>query len=210
MLPIMDIEKGIIFSIEDAKQAESCEEFASAILIEKFDLPLIEEVIEFVSVPVIASCRRGHVVEAKILEKIGVSLIDESVESKIGYIDKKNFSIPFISMFESEEDAEKRIKEGATFLRTPWGGIEDVLGYVRMASQYKVIASLKYASPHDIAMLFQYGGYAAIISSHVFHTPNPPKLMYALSEAAKYYNDVDKILEITKSVANILRGETNI
>jgi len=206
----MDIEKGIIFSIEDPKQAESCEEFASAILIEKFDLPLIEEVVEIVSIPVIASCRKGHIVEAKILEKMGVSCIDESLDSSIGYIDKKNFSIPFISIFKNEEEAEKRINEGASFLRTPWGGIEDVLKYVKIASQYKVIASLKQASPHDIAMLFQSGGYAAIISSHVFHTPNPPKLMHALSEARKYYNDIDKILQITKSVANILRGETNI
>jgi len=206
----MELEKGIIFSIEDAKQAETCEEFATAILIERFDLPLIEEVVEIVSIPVIASCRQGHFIEAKLLEKMGVAFIDESIESNIGYINKKDFSIPFICMFGSREEAMKRINEGAKFLRTPWGTIEDILEYISMTKEQKVLASLTHASPHDIAMLFQSGGYAAIISSHVFHTPNPPKLMKSLAEAAMYYNDIEKIFKITKSVANILRGETNI
>jgi len=207
---VLELEKGIIFSIENAKEAETCEEFATAILIEKFDLPLIEEVIEIVDVPVIASCRRGHFVEAKLLEKAGVSFIDESIKSNIGFINKREFSVPFINMFESKEEAMNRIKEGGRFLRTPWGTIENVLEYISMVRGQNVIASLKYASPHDVAMIFQSGGYAVIISPKVFHTPNPPKLMRAFAQVSKYYNDMEKIFEITKGVANILRGETNI
>ncbi len=207
---MINLEKGIIFSIENAKEAETCEEFATAIHIEKFDLPLIEEVVEIVNVPVIASCRQGHEMEAKLLEKAGVAIIDESVKSDIGHINKKGFSIPFISMFESEEEGMERIKEGAKFLRTPWGTIGNVLKYIHMAREQKVIASLTSASPHDIAFIFRAGGYAVMMSPKIFHTPNPPKLMNAMAEAAKYYNDVEKIYEITKSVANILRGETNI
>jgi len=206
----MDIEKGIIFSIENAKQAETCEEFSSGILIEKFDLPLIEEVVEIVSVPVIASCRKGHEVEAKILEKLGVAFIDESIDSNIGYIDKNQFSTPFVCKAENKKEAESRIKEGAKFLRTPWGEIGDVIGYIKEMDGFNVIASLKTAFPHDISMVFRSGGHAAIISSSIFHTPNPPKLMAALAEAAQYYNDIDKIFNVTKSVGNILRGETNI
>lgn len=206
----MDIEGGIIFSIENVKQAESCEEFSSGILIEKFDLPLIEEVVEIVDVPVIASCRKGHFVEARMLEKAGVSMIDESIESKIGYINKKDFSIPFMCLFEDEGEASQRIKEGAEFLRTPWGNIEEIIPYLSMGKEYNVIASFKNASPHDIAMAFQYGAYASIVSSRVFHTPNPPKLMRALKEASQYYNDMDKLYKITRSISNILPSETNI
>jgi len=200
----MDIEKGVIFSVENAKQAETCEEYSSAILIEKFDIPLIEEVAEIVNVPVIASCRKGHFIEAKILEKAGASIIDESIESKIGYINKKDFSIPFICIFENKEEGEKRIAEGAKFLRTPWGDIDEIVHYINIGKEYDVIASFKYASPHDIAMAFQSGAYAVMVSSKIFHTPNPPKLMMAYKEVSKYYNDMDRIFKITRNVSNIL------
>ena len=206
----MDIEKGVIFAIENVKQAITCEEFADAILIERFDIPLTDEIIDTVSIPVIASCRKGHFIEAKILEKMNVSIIDESIESDIGYMNKRDFSVPFICMVENEEDANKRIEEGAKFIRTPWGEIGNVMKLVKNIKNIPVIASLKFASPHDIAMIFQSGGYASIISSSVFHSPNPPKLLKSLSDASKYYNDIDKIFEITKEVGNILRSETNI
>ena len=157
---------------------------------------------EVISKPIIASCRRGHFIEAKILEKMNVSAIDESIESNIGYINKKDFSIPFICMAESNEEANKRIGEGAKFIRTPWGEIGDVAGIINEIKDG--IASLKIASPSDIAMLFQSGVKAIIISPHVFRSPNPPKLLKALKESATYYNDIEKIFQISKKLGNII------
>lgn len=198
-----DIDKGIIFSVEDVKEAITAEEFADAILIEKFNLEFIGEVMEAISKPVIASCRRGHFIEAKILEKMGISAIDESIDSSIGYINKKDFSTPFICMVESNKEANKRIDEGAKFVRTPWGDIGDIMGIINEIKD-NVIASLKIASPSDIAMLFQSGVKAIIISPHVFRSPNPPKLLKALQEASTYYNDIEKIFQISKKLGNII------
>ncbi len=66
------IEKGIIVEVGDVKEAISVDKIAHGVIIRNFDLELIEETLDAVSIPVIASCRIGHYIEAKILEKIGV------------------------------------------------------------------------------------------------------------------------------------------
>lgn len=204
------LEKGIIVEINDIKHAISVDKFANAVYIPSFDLELIEETLETISIPVIASCRIGHFIEAKILKKMGVSIIDESNPNKIEHLDKRSFSIPFMCKIDSIEEAKKRIEEGASFLRTEWGNIDEITWLIKGVKEKmgaKIFAALKKANPSDIAFLLQIGCYGVIVSSRLFYSPNPPKLLEAIVEAAKYYDNIDEIAKITKMASKVLIKE---
>ena len=171
-------------------------------------MSLIEEVIDAVSIPVIASCRVGHHIEAKILEKLGVSMIDESNPNEIPYLDKQAFSIPVMCRVGTSEEILTRIKEGATLLRTHFGNIDDVIWLVNETKDkkgdIKICVSLTLSTPSDISLLFQAGCNSILTSSQIFRSPNPPALMDAIVKAARYYNDIEKIFSLSKSVGKIL------
>ena len=77
------------------------------------DPGLIQEIMEAVSIPVMAKCRIGHFVEAQILEALGVDYIDESEvltpADEIHHIYKHDFSVPFVCGCRSLGEALRRI-----------------------------------------------------------------------------------------------------
>lgn len=86
------------------------------------DPKLIEEILEAVSIPVMAKVRIGHFVEAQIIESLGVDYIDESevltpADDKY-HIDKKTFNTPFVCGARNLGEALRRISEGASMIRT--------------------------------------------------------------------------------------------
>lgn len=83
---------------------------------------LIKEIMESVSIPVMAKARIGHIAEAKILEAIGVDFIDESevltpADDRY-HIDKRLFTVPFVCGARNLGEAVRRISEGAAMIRT--------------------------------------------------------------------------------------------
>jgi pyridoxal 5'-phosphate synthase pdxS subunit len=75
----------------------------------------VKEIIEAVSIPVMAKVRIGHFVEAQVLESLGVDMIDESevltpADEKY-HIDKKLFTIPFVCGARNLGEALRRIDE---------------------------------------------------------------------------------------------------
>lgn len=203
-----EIEKGIIVEIEDVKQAINVDKIAHAVLIREFDIDFIDDVIDAISIPVIATCRIGHFVEAQILEKTGVKAIDESNPSQMRHIDKKNFSVPFICMVKEVGEVSARIEEGAYAVRTDFGFIDEVTELIEKIKEgnedAKIIPSLKIATPADVSLLFKKGCHSIIISSDIFLSPNPPKLLDALVKSARYYNDIEKIFNFSKNISKIL------
>lgn len=102
------------------------------------DPGLIKEIIEAVSIPVMAKCRIGHFVEAQILESIGVDYIDESEvltpADERHHIDKHPFTIPFVCGCRDLGEALRRIGEGAAMIRTKGeAGTGDIIEAVRHA-----------------------------------------------------------------------------
>jgi pyridoxal 5'-phosphate synthase pdxS subunit len=82
---------------------------------------VIEDVMEHVTIPVMAKVRIGHYMEAKILESIGVDMIDESeVLTPVDehHINKWLFRIPFVNGARDLGEALRRIAEGAAMIRT--------------------------------------------------------------------------------------------
>ncbi len=102
------------------------------------DPGLILEIMETVSIPVMAKCRIGHFVEAQILEAIGVDYIDESEvltpADEQNHIDKTKFSVPFVCGCRNLGEALRRFAEGAAMIRTKGeAGTGDVVEAVRHA-----------------------------------------------------------------------------
>src|SRR5699024_12097841 len=80
------------------------------------------EVMNAVSIPVMAKGRIGHIVEARVLESMGVDFIDESEvltpADDVFHIKKSDFNIPFVCGCRNIGEATRRIAEGAQMLRT--------------------------------------------------------------------------------------------
>tara|TARA_Y100001936_G_scaffold250856_1_gene304879 strand:- start:961 stop:1950 length:990 start_codon:yes stop_codon:yes gene_type:complete len=83
---------------------------------------LIKEIMETTSIPVMAKARIGHVEEARVLESLGVDMIDESEvltpADPFYHIAKNDFTIPFVCGCTSLGEAVRRIAEGAAMIRT--------------------------------------------------------------------------------------------
>jgi pyridoxal 5'-phosphate synthase pdxS subunit len=102
------------------------------------DPALILQIMETVSIPVMAKCRIGHFVEAQVLEAIGVDYIDESEvltpADEAHHIDKHPFKVPFVCGCRNLGEALRRIGEGAAMIRTKGeAGTGDVVEAVRHA-----------------------------------------------------------------------------
>merc|ERR1711920_146072 len=80
------------------------------------------EIINAVSIPVMAKARIGHFVEAQILEHLGVDCVDESevltVADEDNHINKTKFKVPFVCGCRNIGEALRRIAEGASMIRT--------------------------------------------------------------------------------------------
>ena len=86
------------------------------------DPAMIRGIQEAVSVPVMAKCRIGHIVEAQILQAIQIDYIDESEvltpADDTYHIDKTAFDVPFVCGARDLGEALRRVAEGATMIRT--------------------------------------------------------------------------------------------
>ncbi|UHQ95269.1 pyridoxal 5'-phosphate synthase lyase subunit PdxS [Haloterrigena alkaliphila] len=82
----------------------------------------IEAILDEVSIPVMGKARIGHTMEARILEAVGVDMIDESEvltpADDAYHIDKREFSAPFVCGARNLGEALRRIDEGAAMIRT--------------------------------------------------------------------------------------------
>ena len=147
---------GVIMDVVNAEQAEIAENSGavSVMALEKVpadirasggvarmaDPAKVIEIIDAVSIPVMAKARIGHFVEAQILQSLGVDMIDESevltpADEKY-HIDKKKFTIPFVCGARNLGEALRRIDEGAAMIRTKGeagtGNIVEAVRHMRM------------------------------------------------------------------------------
>ena len=83
---------------------------------------IVQQIIDTVTIPVMAKARIGHFVEAEILEALGVDMVDESEvltpADPYYHIDKTQFTVPFVCGARNLGEALRRINEGAAMIRT--------------------------------------------------------------------------------------------
>ena len=116
------------------------------------DPKMIKGIQEAVSIPVMAKCRIGHIVEAQVLQAIEIDYIDESEvlspADDVYHIDKTQFDVPFVCGARDLGEALRRVAEGATMIRTKGEpGTGDVVQAVRhmrkICRQIREVASLR-------------------------------------------------------------------
>ncbi|KAG8932163.1 Pyridoxal 5'-phosphate synthase subunit snz1 [Tulasnella sp. 418] len=129
---------GVIMDVVNAEQARIAEEAGACAVMALERVPadirseggvarmsdpkMIKEIVDAVTIPVMAKVRIGHFVEAQILQAIGIDYIDESEvltpADEAHHINKHNFRIPFVCGATSLGEALRRISEGAAMIRT--------------------------------------------------------------------------------------------
>ncbi|MGC8834094.1 MAG: pyridoxal 5'-phosphate synthase lyase subunit PdxS [Armatimonadota bacterium] len=129
---------GVIMDVTNAEQARIAEEAGAVAVMALERVPAdiraqggvarmadpakIKEIMNAVTIPVMAKVRIGHFVEAQILEALGVDYIDESEvltpADEQNHIDKHQFKVPFVCGCRDLGEALRRIAEGAAMIRT--------------------------------------------------------------------------------------------
>jgi pyridoxal 5'-phosphate synthase pdxS subunit len=129
---------GVIMDVVNAEQAVIAEEAGAVAVMALERVPAdirkaggvarmadparVTEIMDAVSIPVMAKVRIGHFVEAQVLESLGVDMIDESEvltpADEQFHIDKSRFSVPFVCGARDLGEALRRIDEGAAMIRT--------------------------------------------------------------------------------------------
>src|SRR5581483_6944161 len=143
---------GVVMDVTTAEQARIAEEAGAVAVMALERVPadirkeggvsrmsdpkVIEEIIDAVTIPVMAKARIGHVVEARVLETLGVDMIDESEvltpADPYFHIDKHGYTVPFVCGAQTLGEATRRVWEGAAMIRTKGeAGTGDIVEAVR-------------------------------------------------------------------------------
>src|SRR4051794_1723581 len=132
------LKGGVIMDVTNAEQAIIAEKAGAAAVMALERVPSdirkeggvarmapiskIREIMENVSIPVMAKCRIGHFTEARVLEALAVDYIDESEvltpADEEHHVDKRGFRVPFVCGARNLGEALRRIGEGAAMIRT--------------------------------------------------------------------------------------------
>ncbi|MCU1272732.1 MAG: pyridoxine biosynthesis protein [Bryobacterales bacterium] len=149
------LKGGVIMDVTNAEQALIAEKAGAAAVMALERVPAdirkeggvahmapiskIREIMQTVSIPVMAKARIGHFMEARILEALGVDYVDESEvltpADEEHHIDKRPFKIPFVCGARNLGEALRRIAEGAAMIRTKGeagsGNIVEAVRHIR-------------------------------------------------------------------------------
>jgi pyridoxal 5'-phosphate synthase pdxS subunit len=150
------LKGGVIMDVMSAAQAEVAEKAGAVAVMALERVPamiratggvarmanpkLIREIMDTVSIPVMAKCRIGHFAEAQVLQELGVDYIDESEvltpADEAHHVDKHAFTVPFVCGARNLGEALRRIGEGAALIRTKGeAGTGDVVHAVKHMRQ---------------------------------------------------------------------------
>lgn len=156
------LKGGVIMDVVTAEQAKIAEDAGAVAVMALERVPsdirkmggvarmsdptMIQEIIDAVTIPVMAKARIGHFVEAQILQAMGVDYIDESEvltpADENNHINKHDFKVPFVCGCRDLGEALRRIGEGAAMIRTKGeAGTGNIVEAVRHAR--KVLGEIR-------------------------------------------------------------------
>jgi len=149
------LKGGVIMDVTNVEQAKIAEKAGASAVMALERVPsdirkeggvsrmasirIIREIMNTVSIPVMAKARIGHFTEARVLEALGVDYIDESEvltpADEEHHIDKKTYKVPFVCGARNLGEALRRIAEGAAMIRTKGeagsGNIVEAVRHIR-------------------------------------------------------------------------------
>ncbi len=165
------------------------------------DPKMIKEIKKAVTIPVMAKVRIGHIVEAQILESLGVDYIDESEvltpADEMYHIDKHSFNVPFVCGAKNLGEALRRIGEGAAMIRTKGeagtGNVVEAVRHMRtimaeirklqnLPKEELMTAAKEIAAPYDLVLRVASEGKLPVVNFAAggVATPADAALMMAL------------------------------
>lgn len=258
---------GVIMDVVNAEQAKIAEDAGAVAVMALERVPsdirkaggvarmadpkIVEEVMNAVTIPVMAKARIGHIVEARVLESMGVDYIDESEvltpADDVYHIDKKEFTVPFVCGCRNLGEAARRIGEGASMLRTKGepgtGNIVEAVRHIRLVNSqvrkvvgmsqdelmvaakelgapYEILLQIReagrlpvvnfaaggVATPADAALMMELGADGVFVGSGIFKSENPSLFAKAIVEATTYYQDYERIAELSKGLGTPMKG----
>jgi len=132
------LKNGVVMDVTTVEQAQIAEDAGAVSVMVLDKLPsdvrkaggvartasirIIQEIMDSITIPVMAKCRIGHVYEAKVLQETDVDMIDESEvltpADELHHIWKWDFTTPFVNGARNLGEALRRIEEGAAMIRT--------------------------------------------------------------------------------------------
>lgn len=149
---------GVVMDVTSVEQAQIAEEAGAVAVMVLDKLPydvrkaggvartasikVIESIMDAVTIPIMAKCRIGHIDEAKVLEVVGVDMIDESEvltpADEERHIWKWDFTTPYVNGARNLGEALRRIEEGAAMIRTKGepgtGNVAEAVTHIRMVN----------------------------------------------------------------------------
>lgn len=147
---------GVIMDVTSVEQAQIAEDAGAVAVMVLDKLPydvrksggvartasvkIIEDIMDAVSIPIMAKCRIGHVSEAKLLEVTGVDMIDESEvltpADDFRHIWKWDYTVPFVNGAKNLGEALRRIEEGSAMIRTKGepgtGNVAEAVSHIKL------------------------------------------------------------------------------
>ena len=161
------LKGGVIMDVVTAEQAKIAEDAGAVAVMALERVPadiraqggvarmsdpdLIQQIMDTVSIPVMAKARIGHFVEAQILENLKVDYIDESEvlspADYVNHIDKWKFTAPFVCGATNLGEALRRINEGAAMIRSKGeagtGDVSEATKHIRkITSEIRALSSM--------------------------------------------------------------------
>jgi len=149
---------GVIMDVTSVEQAQIAEDAGAVSVMVLDKLPydvrqaggvartasvkIIEEILDHTTIPVMAKCRIGHTYEARVLETVGVDMVDESEvltpADEDRHIWKWDFTTPFVNGCRNLGEALRRIEEGASMIRTKGepgtGNVAEAVRHIRLVN----------------------------------------------------------------------------
>ena len=168
------LKNGVVMDVTTVEQARIAEDAGAVSVMVLDKLPsdvrkaggvartasinIIEEIMDSVTIPVMAKCRIGHVYEARVLAETGVDMIDESEvltpADEHHHIWKWDFTTPFVNGARSLAEALRRIEEGAAMIRTKGepgtGNVAEAVTHIKKVNdQLRAVRALYDSGDHQ-------------------------------------------------------------
>jgi len=217
------LKGGVIMDVVTAEQAKIAEDAGATAVMALERVPAdiraeggvsrmssiekIKEIMEAVTIPVMAKCRIGHFVEAQMLQALGVDYVDESEvltpADELYHVDKFQFDTPFVCGCRNLGEALRRIGEGAAMIRTKGeagsGNVVEAVRHMRtvtdelrrlttLRSEELMTAAKDHGAPYELVRLVAETGKLPVpnFSAGGIATPADAALMMQLGAEANF------------------------
>ena len=241
------LKGGVIMDVTNAEQAKIAEDAGAVAVMALERVPsdirkeggvarmasikIIKEIMETVTIPVMAKARIGHFAEAQVLEAVGVDYIDESEvltpADEENHILKWGYKVPFVCGARNLGEALRRVGEGAAMIRTKGeagsGNIVEAVRHIRaITSEIRQLATMReeelmakskeLGSPYDLVKWVSQNGKLPVpnFSAGGIATPADASLVMQLgAEAVFVGSGIFKSSDPAQRAKAIVRATTH-